>query len=93
MVGGLPTDVEKAQPVFDALAPEGGFAHVGPVGAGHYTKMVHNGIEYGMMQAFAEGVEILTTAELGIDVGDAGCRRGGRVRWCGRGCSTCSSRA
>jgi 6-phosphogluconate dehydrogenase len=82
MVGGLPTDVEKAQPIFDALAPEGGFAHVGPVGAGHYTKMVHNGIEYGMMQAFAEGVEILMTAELGIDVvsGLASWRQGSVVR-------------
>ena len=61
MVGGAAEDVAKAQPIFDALAPEGGFAHVGPVGAGHYTKMVHNGIEYGMMQAFAEGVELLAT--------------------------------
>jgi 6-phosphogluconate dehydrogenase len=68
MVGGSADDVAKAQPAFDALAPPGGFAHVGPSGAGHYTKMVHNGIEYGMMQAFAEGVEILATSELGIDV-------------------------
>ncbi|MGH9139371.1 MAG: phosphogluconate dehydrogenase (NAD(+)-dependent, decarboxylating) [Acidimicrobiales bacterium] len=68
MVGGRAEDVAKVQPAFDALAPEGGFAHVGPVGAGHFTKMVHNGIEYGMMQAFAEGVAILQSAELGIDV-------------------------
>ncbi len=68
MVGGRAADVAAAQPIFDALAPDGGFAHVGPVGSGHYTKMVHNGIEYGMMQAFAEGVEILSTSELGIDV-------------------------
>ena len=49
------------QPVFDALKPEGdsGFVHAGPVGAGHFAKMVHNGIEYGMMQAYAEGYELL----------------------------------
>jgi 6-phosphogluconate dehydrogenase len=82
MVGGTAADVATAQPVFDALAPPGGFAHVGPVGAGHYTKMVHNGIEYGMMQAFAEGVEILATSELGIDVlaGLGSWREGSVVR-------------
>jgi len=82
MVGGKAEDVAKAQPAFDALAPPGGFAHVGPSGAGHYTKMVHNGIEYGMMQAFAEGVEILATSELGIDVvsGLASWRQGSVVR-------------
>jgi 6-phosphogluconate dehydrogenase len=82
MVGGAASDVAKAQPAFDALAPPGGFAHVGPSGAGHYTKMVHNGIEYGMMQAFAEGVEILATSELGIDVvrGLASWRQGSVVR-------------
>jgi 6-phosphogluconate dehydrogenase len=82
MVGGSKDDVAKAQPIFDALAPEGGFSHVGPIGAGHYTKMVHNGIEYGMMQAFAEGVEILEQCELGIDVvaGLASWRTGSVVR-------------
>jgi 6-phosphogluconate dehydrogenase len=82
MVGGDADDVAKVQPAFDALAPPGGFAHVGPSGAGHYTKMVHNGIEYGMMQAFAEGVEILATSELGIDVvsGLASWRQGSVVR-------------
>jgi 6-phosphogluconate dehydrogenase len=82
MVGGEAADVAKARPAFDTLAPPGGFAHVGPVGAGHYTKMVHNGIEYGMMQAFAEGVEILTTSELGIDVvsGLGAWRHGSVVR-------------
>ena len=68
MVGGSDDDVALAQPVFDALAPPGGFAHVGPVGTGHFTKMVHNGIEYGIMQAYAEGYELLSKAELGIDV-------------------------
>jgi 6-phosphogluconate dehydrogenase len=69
MVGGSEADVARAHPIFDALTPDGGgFGHVGPVGAGHFTKMVHNGIEYGMMEAFAEGYEILTASELGIDV-------------------------
>ncbi len=68
MVGGTADNVARLQPVFDALAPVGGFAHAGPVGAGHFTKMVHNGIEYGMMQSFAEGVELLEASELGIDV-------------------------
>jgi 6-phosphogluconate dehydrogenase len=65
MVGGSAADVAKAQPIFDALKPEGpyGFVHAGPVGAGHYTKMVHNGIEYGMMQALAEGWELLEASE------------------------------
>jgi 6-phosphogluconate dehydrogenase len=65
MVGGSAEDVAKAQPIFDALKPAGpfGFVHAGPVGAGHYTKMVHNGIEYGMMQAFAEGYELLEASE------------------------------
>ena len=72
MVGGAAQDVQRAMPIFDALRPEGpreeGFAHAGPVGAGHYSKMVHNGIEYGLMQAYAEGYELLTAAELVHDV-------------------------
>ncbi|CAN5840756.1 decarboxylating 6-phosphogluconate dehydrogenase [soil metagenome] len=67
MVGGEDGAVALAQPVFDALAPTDGFAHVGPVGTGHFTKMVHNGIEYGLMQAYAEGYEILDRSGLGID--------------------------
>jgi 6-phosphogluconate dehydrogenase len=68
MVGGDADHVALCQPLFDALRPaEGGFAHVGPVGTGHFTKMVHNGIEYGIMQAFAEGYELLTRSGLGID--------------------------
>lgn len=67
MVGGADEHVEKAMPIFDALRPEGpraeGFVHVGPVGAGHYAKMVHNGIEYGLMQSFAEGYELLDKRE------------------------------
>ena len=68
MVGGDPTHVAIAQPIFDALVQSGGFAHVGPVGAGHFTKMVHNGVEYGIMQAFGEGYELLGASDLGIDV-------------------------
>ena len=80
MVGGEAANVAKAQPIFDALAPEGGFAHVGPVGAGHFSKMVHNGIEYGMMQAFAEGVGLMEKSELDIDtVGALSAWRQGSV--------------
>jgi len=72
MVGGDVADVERAMPVFDALRPEGpreeGFVHAGAVGAGHYTKMVHNGIEYGLMQAYAEGYELLAAKDLVTDV-------------------------
>jgi 6-phosphogluconate dehydrogenase len=65
MVGGAPQAVSLIEPVLKALAPapDRGWAHVGPVGAGHYTKMVHNGIEYGMMQAFAEGFALLRSKE------------------------------
>ncbi|RFA23446.1 phosphogluconate dehydrogenase (NAD(+)-dependent, decarboxylating) [Subtercola boreus] len=65
MVGGRDEDVARAMPIFDALRPEGpreeGFVHAGEVGAGHYAKMVHNGIEYALMQAYAEGYELLDT--------------------------------
>ena len=59
MVGGSARAVKQCEPIFRALAPDDGFAHVGPSGAGHYVKMVHNGIEYGLLQAYAEGYEIL----------------------------------
>jgi 6-phosphogluconate dehydrogenase len=63
MAGGQEADVTEAMPVFDALRPDGpraeGFVHAGPVGAGHYVKMIHNGIEYALMQAWAEGYELL----------------------------------
>ncbi len=70
MVGGSAGDVATVQPVFDALKPEGdaGFVHAGPVGAGHFAKMVHNGIEYGLMQAYAEGFELLSAADVVEDV-------------------------
>jgi 6-phosphogluconate dehydrogenase len=63
MVGGTAEAVAKVEPVFLALAPEGGYAHVGPSGAGHFVKMIHNGIEYGMLQAYAEGFALLDAAE------------------------------
>jgi 6-phosphogluconate dehydrogenase len=68
MVGGGADDVAHLQPVFDTLVTEGGFAHVGPVGAGHFTKMVHNGVEYALMQAYGEGYELLAASDLDIDV-------------------------
>jgi 6-phosphogluconate dehydrogenase len=72
MVGGAADHVERLMPVFDALRPEGpreeGFVHAGDVGAGHFAKMVHNGVEYGLMQAYAEGFELLEAAELVTDV-------------------------
>ena len=70
MVGGADADIAKVQPAFDALKPEGesGFVHAGPVGAGHFARMVHNGIEYGLMQAYAEGYELLEAAAVVEDV-------------------------
>ena len=68
MVGGDRAAVEPLEPVFRALAPEGGYVHCGPPGAGHYTKMVHNGIEYGLMQAYAEGFEILHASDYPLDL-------------------------
>jgi 6-phosphogluconate dehydrogenase len=72
MAGGSEENIEALMPVFDALRPEGpreeGFVHAGPVGAGHFAKMVHNGIEYGLMQAYAEGYELLAAKDLITDV-------------------------
>jgi 6-phosphogluconate dehydrogenase len=62
MVGGEKAVIEALQPIFTALAMEGGYVHAGPTGAGHFVKMVHNGIEYGLMQAYAEGFDILRNA-------------------------------
>jgi 6-phosphogluconate dehydrogenase len=70
MCGGKPDDVAKVQPFFDVLKPEGdsGFVHAGEVGAGHFAKMVHNGIEYGLMQAYAEGWELMMATDVVTDV-------------------------
>jgi 6-phosphogluconate dehydrogenase len=68
MVGGEAEAFATAEPIFKTLAPKDGYAHVGPSGAGHFVKMVHNGIEYGLMQAYAEGLEILKASEFPIDL-------------------------
>jgi 6-phosphogluconate dehydrogenase len=69
MVGGTDESVAVVEPAMLTLAPEGGYAHVGPVGAGHFVKMVHNGIEYGLMQAYAEGFEVMDRAgEFNLDL-------------------------
>ncbi len=70
MVGGAREHVDRCMPIFEALKPSGefGLVHAGGAGAGHYAKMVHNGVEYGLMQAYAEGYELLTRSELVTDV-------------------------
>ncbi len=68
MVGGDRDAVEPLEPVFRTLAPPDGYAHVGGPGAGHYVKMVHNGIEYGLMQAYAEGFEIMHASDYDLDL-------------------------
>jgi 6-phosphogluconate dehydrogenase len=69
MVGGDQDAFDYVAPVFKTLAPPDGFMRVGPSGAGHYVKMVHNGIEYGMLQAYAEGFEVMETSEFDLDLG------------------------
>jgi 6-phosphogluconate dehydrogenase len=68
MVGGEPEPVKRLEPVFLSLAPADGYLHVGGPGAGHYVKMVHNGIEYGLMQAYAEGFEIMHASDYELDL-------------------------
>jgi 6-phosphogluconate dehydrogenase len=68
MVGGDRDAVAPLEPIFETLAPQNGYIHCGPAGSGHYTKMVHNGIEYGLMQAYAEGFEILHASEYPLDL-------------------------
>ena len=68
MAGGDKAPVKRLTPVFEALAPENGWAHVGTSGAGHFTKMVHNGIEYGLMQSYAEGFELMDHCEYELDL-------------------------
>jgi 6-phosphogluconate dehydrogenase len=80
MVGGAPEPVALVEPAFRTLAPEDGYAHVGASGAGHFAKMVHNGIEYGLMQAYAEGFEIMRHSEYEYDLAEvAGIWRYGSV--------------
>jgi 6-phosphogluconate dehydrogenase len=68
MAGGDAEAVGRLAPIFQALAPEGGYAHVGPSGAGHFVKMVHNGVEYGLMQAYAEGFDLMHASEFDLDL-------------------------
>ena len=68
MAGGEDDVVKPLEPIFLTLAPENGYAHVGPSGAGHFVKMVHNGIEYGLMQAYAEGFEVMQASPLDLDL-------------------------
>jgi len=80
MVGGDDGPVQRLEPIFKDLAPEDGYAHVGASGAGHFTKMVHNGIEYGLMQAYAEGFEVMAKSEFDLDLCEvAGIWRYGSV--------------
>ena len=80
MVGGDAEAVEAVEPIFRDLAPADGYAHVGEAGAGHFAKMVHNGIEYGLMQAYAEGFEVLRKSEFDFDLQElAGIWRHGSV--------------
>jgi 6-phosphogluconate dehydrogenase len=68
MVGGDQEPVDRLAPILDVLAPPNGWGHMGGPGSGHYVKMVHNGIEYGLMQAYAEGFELLYKSEYGLDM-------------------------
>ena len=69
MVGGEKEIVGRFEPIFKTLAPKDGFLHVGPSGAGHFVKMIHNGIEYGMLQAYGEGFELLKASQFELDLG------------------------
>src|SRR3954468_22956313 len=80
MAGGDDEPVGRLEPVLETLAPDDGYAHVGPSGSGHFVKMVHNGIEYGLMQSYAEGFEIMEHSEYDLDLTDiAGIWRNGSV--------------
>jgi 6-phosphogluconate dehydrogenase len=80
MVGGDDEPVKRLEPIFESLAPEEGYAHVGPSGSGHFVKMVHNGIEYGLMQSYAEGFEIMDHSEFDLDLQEiSGIWRNGSV--------------
>ena len=80
MAGGDKATVRRLEPILKSLAPTDGYAHVGPSGAGHFVKMVHNGIEYGLMQAYAEGFEVMKSSEFELDLHEiAGIWRYGSV--------------
>ena len=69
MVGGEKAIVDGLEPIFKTLAPKDGYLHAGPSGAGHFVKMIHNGIEYGMLQAYGEGFELLKASQFDLDLG------------------------
>ena len=69
MVGGQPDDFRRVEPILKTLAPPNGYLYCGPVGSGHYVKMVHNGIEYAVMQSYAEGFEIMKASRFELDLG------------------------
>ena len=80
MAGGDDDPVKELEPIFESLAPEDGYAHVGPAGAGHFVKMIHNGIEYGLMQSYAEGMEVMEHSEYDLDLHEiTGIWRNGSV--------------
>jgi 6-phosphogluconate dehydrogenase len=68
MIGAEPADFARLEPLFKTLAPDNGYAHVGPPGAGHFVKMVHNGVEYALMEAYGEGFEILKSSDFDLDL-------------------------
>ena len=68
MIGGKPSVFEQFEPIVKTLAPEGGYLYCGPSGAGHYVKMVHNGVEYGIMQAYGEGFDILHASDYDLEL-------------------------
>jgi 6-phosphogluconate dehydrogenase len=68
MIGADRKIFELLEPIFKTLAPEDGYAHVGPTGSGHFVKMVHNGVEYGLMQSYAEGFELMRASEFDLDL-------------------------
>jgi 6-phosphogluconate dehydrogenase len=82
MIGAEQSDFTRLEPVFQTLAPQDGYAHVGPPGAGHFVKMVHNGVEYALMEAYGEGFEILKSSDFDIDLAQVAevWRRGSVVR-------------
>jgi 6-phosphogluconate dehydrogenase len=84
MVGGEAEACRRLEPLFSTLAPEQGYLRVGEHGAGHYVKMVHNGIEYGLMQAYAEGFELMSASPFNLELPRCGCA----AAWSGRGCSS-----
>ena len=80
MIGADEDAFARLEPIFASLAPEGGYGRVGPIGMGHFTKMVHNGVEYGLMQAYAEGFELLQTQDLDLGAVAELWRHGSVVR-------------